>query len=381
MKDGYLWAVEFDIKDFFSSFDGKKAISLLPIPKRVGERVLLGEHLTLLAGPTLIDGCEGDAEHNLLNDELVKARQGFPQGSAASSFVTEALLADTIHMIAKIGVVVAYVDNILLLTKTKVDAASMFILSSALKAHPAGPFQPSIKHFNAGEPIDFLGHTLTPKNGLIRIDPDDHNRQKLQKLMQRVTSTCAALNKMTLQPLTRQKIAKRLEREVRDRTEWLKLCDGIEEIRSQAQIQINEALNPLEENKPMNNTFPKTFKLHPDQKEIVEAALKLAKQKSGTKFDTVALEYICQQFMGTGYAFSDLKSAMVAERKKSATEEEFIGKVANLIQEILGKAVTLTFKEHLGVVPTMAPGSGIVASHNNSELLDTVSQHDPQPCN
>ena len=180
MNEGYLWAVEFDIKDFFSSFDGNKALSLLPIPKRVGERVLLGEHLTLLAGPTLIAGCEGDAEHNLLNDELVKARQGFPQGSAASSLVAEALLADTIHMIAKIGVVVAYIDNILLLAKSKDDAASISnILWSALKAHPAGPFQPSIKHFNAGEPIDFLGHTLTSKNGLVRIDPDDHNRHEV----------------------------------------------------------------------------------------------------------------------------------------------------------------------------------------------------------
>jgi hypothetical protein len=42
MNEGYLWAVEFDIKDFFSSFDGNKALSLLPIPKRVGERALLG---------------------------------------------------------------------------------------------------------------------------------------------------------------------------------------------------------------------------------------------------------------------------------------------------------------------------------------------------
>jgi hypothetical protein len=109
MSEGYLWATEFDIKDFFASFDGKKALNLLPVPRRVGEKVLIGEYLTLVAGPTLIHpvGCEGDAEHKLLNDELVKARQGFPQGSAASSFVAEALLADTIHMIPKIGVVVA----------------------------------------------------------------------------------------------------------------------------------------------------------------------------------------------------------------------------------------------------------------------------------
>jgi hypothetical protein len=30
MSEGYLWAIEFDIKDFFPSFDGKKAIDLIP---------------------------------------------------------------------------------------------------------------------------------------------------------------------------------------------------------------------------------------------------------------------------------------------------------------------------------------------------------------
>jgi hypothetical protein len=215
------------------------------------------------------------------------------------------------------------------------------ILLSALKAHPAGPFQPTIKHCNPGEPIDFLGHTLTPKNGLIRIDPDDHNRQKVEKLMQRVTSTCAWLNKVMLPPLTRQKIAKRLERDVRSQTAWLKLCDGIKEIRSQAQIQINEALNLPEEKKPMNNTVSKTFKLHPDQKLIVEGALDHVKNKTGTKVDTVALELICQQYMGTGIAFPTLEAAMNAEFKKSATPEEFAGKVAGMIHNISGLTLTL----------------------------------------
>ena len=62
----------------------------------------------------------------------------------------------------------------------------------------------------------------------------------------------------------------------------------------------------------MNNTTYKTFKLHSDQKEIVEAALKYAKAKSGTKFDTVALEYVCQEVMGTGLSFETLEAAMIA---------------------------------------------------------------------
>jgi hypothetical protein len=95
----------------------------------------------------------------------------------------------------------------------------------------------------------------------------------------------------------------------------------------------------------MNDTSYKTFKLHPDQKEIVEAALKLAKEKSGTAHDTVAFELICQQFMGTGIAFPDAKSAMTAEYKKAGDETTFLTVVAEALTEILGKGVTITTDE------------------------------------
>lgn len=87
---------------------------------------------------------------------------------------------------------------------------------------------------------------------------------------------------------------------------------------------------------------------------------------------------MAQNYMGTGISFPNLKAAMIAERKKSDSETTFLETVASTIEEMLGKEVTLTFKEHLGVV---APGSGPVANHNHSKPLDTVSQHDPEPCN
>jgi hypothetical protein len=68
----------------------------------------------------------------------------------------------------------------------------------------------------------------------------------------------------------------------------------------------------------VTNTVKKTFKLHPDQMEILEAALKYVKAKSGTAHDTVALEYIIQEFMGCGMGFANLKGALIAQRKKAA---------------------------------------------------------------
>lgn len=42
----------------------------------------------------------------------------------------------------------------------------------------------------------------------------------------------------------------------------------------------------------------KTFKVHAGQKEVIEAAIKKVREISGTEVDTMALEYICQDFLG-----------------------------------------------------------------------------------
>lgn len=57
----------------------------------------------------------------------------------------------------------------------------------------------------------------------------------------------------------------------------------------------------------------KTFKLHADQKEMVEAALDLAKHQVGTEFDAVALEAICMDFAGKGGAAKGTSAAISPE--------------------------------------------------------------------
>jgi hypothetical protein len=48
MKAGYVHVREIDIKDFYASFDRNKLVESVPVQKRVIERVLLSEHLTIL---------------------------------------------------------------------------------------------------------------------------------------------------------------------------------------------------------------------------------------------------------------------------------------------------------------------------------------------
>jgi len=48
MRAGYFHVREIDIKDFYASFDGNKLVELVPVQKRVIERVLLSQHLNII---------------------------------------------------------------------------------------------------------------------------------------------------------------------------------------------------------------------------------------------------------------------------------------------------------------------------------------------
>ena len=178
---------EFDIKDCYPSVDGESLPAFSRSRPKFCRKVLAGGYLNVSEGSSFTHafGCEDDEWVACATQRRAqKAQRGIPQGSAASPFITEALLAPAIDSIPKHGVIVAYADNILLLAKSKDDVVSMSnTLWSALKAHPAGPFQPKAKHFQAGGPIDFLGHRLTMSNGSVRIDPTPQNTAKFTKAM------------------------------------------------------------------------------------------------------------------------------------------------------------------------------------------------------
>ena len=134
------------------------------------------------------------------------------------------------------------------------------------------------------------------------------------------------------------KAAQELGRYIQSWTQQFKLCDDIDEIRSQQQALVEEAVESI-------CTY-KTFNLYPDQKELVDQALQLAKDKSGTTFDTVALEYIATQFMGTGLTFKDHKTALTAARKTAGDDETFLTEVMPVIESLVpGLVLKLEYAE------------------------------------
>ncbi|MEY9560515.1 hypothetical protein [Sinorhizobium fredii] len=66
----------------------------------------------------------------------------------------------------------------------------------------------------------------------------------------------------------------------------------------------------------------KTFKMHQEQRDTVEAALSKAKDQSGTTVDTVALEYICLEYLG-GQTLEKKLQSMGIEAALAAVEKAF----------------------------------------------------------
>jgi hypothetical protein len=342
LSDGYLWAAELDIKDCYPSFDESKLPNLLPLPKEVTDNVIISKYLNLQGvGIPQVGQVEGPADDDegdlvTLAASPAAARQGIPQGSAASDIIAEAMIAIVLKQVPSPGVIVAYADNILLLAKSESDVASMIeALGAALEAHPVGRLRPSVKAFAPVEPIEFLGHLLRCTEGVVRIEPSPRN---LQKFETEVTRRLSCLSNTKLPSGIRRKRRKELGRYIQSWTQQFKLCDDIDEIRSQQQALVEEAVESI-------CTY-KTFNLYPDQKELVDQALQLAKDKSGTTFDTVALEYIATQFMGTGLTFKDHKTALTAARKTAGDDETFLTEVMPVIESLVpGLVLKLEYAE------------------------------------
>jgi hypothetical protein len=350
MKAGYVHVREIDIKDFYASFDRNKLVELIPVQKRVIERVLSSDHLNIIPSKLhLITSCFGAAdtvqgEVAPLEKYLAEARRGIPQGSAASPLLAEMLLAPLLFQVPAGGKVVAYADNILVMAKTASDADAMTeSLGLALKKHPAGPLWPKVTSFPAGGPIEFLGHRLTAHGDKVRAQPTPENREKFERKMK---IGLARLRKPTLAPATRGRLARDLKSDLSSYVSNFNLCDGVKECQQHWSAQIASAKHKgitMPQSKPASdNKIRMVFWPHPDQYEIITAALDEAKKAVSTEHQTVALEAIAQAYMATGIAFKDWRQALAWDRKATQDAASFAQKVLMLLQELCPELVIET---------------------------------------
>jgi hypothetical protein len=233
MEQGYVWSVEIDIENCFPSFKEERLYEFLPLPKEVIRHVIMASHLNIVSG-NLYD-LFGPAEHGvdpiLATDVLAEARQGIPQGSAASNIVAEMLLASLFKTLPNVGVAIGYADNTLLMATNKTDLLTITeAFRSAVKAHPVGLLRPKIKGTSKpGDPVDYLGYRLTLVGGKVKIEPDPDHDAVFEGEMKKGVSRLAESKLPTVE---RQKIAKNLRRKVTSWTGAFQLCDGIADRRA-----------------------------------------------------------------------------------------------------------------------------------------------------
>jgi hypothetical protein len=106
--------------------------------------------------------------------------------------------------------------------------------------------------------------------------------------------------------------------------EWVKVADEqntitlIETVKNHLAKDAPKAI----EDQTSKTVTTITFKAHEDQKETIKAAISKAKEQSGTQVDTVALEYICMDFMG-GQTVKQKLQKMGIEAALKALEDAF----------------------------------------------------------
>lgn len=115
----------------------------------------------------------------------------------------------------------------------------------------------------------------------------------------------------------------------------------IEEVKAAKKVEASggegEGASTGSSSSTASTVVTKTFKCHPDQKGIIEEAIKKSKEISGTEVDTVALEHICLEFLGNGSGVKaekadpkgmDLAAVFTAKLKKhGGSVEEALGEI------------------------------------------------------
>ncbi|MEO1397815.1 MAG: hypothetical protein AAFU56_02985 [Pseudomonadota bacterium] len=185
-RDGFRYIAEMDIESCYQSFNSTRVGQLLALPERVTANSLGMHNLKLHPTPNLawewyhpsdVSSPEKLAEvfFHQFEVEIATALPGLIEGSMASPFVVEMLLAPTCRALrtANLGRVVCYADNFLLMAKSAKQLEAMEQrLRDELLAHPVGSHLVHLdRNSSPGSPFPFLGYQLVPERGMLRPEP------------------------------------------------------------------------------------------------------------------------------------------------------------------------------------------------------------------
>lgn len=246
LAEGYNYAIEADLTNCFPSMNAGSMHEIVPLPKEVIDKVVMGEGYVAIPGDALLYyfGSSNDDEgnHDLLIEKVAEALRGIPHGSPASSAVAEVLIAHVLRTLPDTAIVPSYADNMLIMARTEEAAESIYkTMRSVFLAHPAGPLTPKVQsRFKPGESISFLGHVLTRTNSKISVQPTGKNEGKFKSryhnAMKRIGDGKLSLTK-------RKEIADQISDYVHTWCANFRVCDGMSSRKTELMRKINKCLN------------------------------------------------------------------------------------------------------------------------------------------
>jgi hypothetical protein len=171
----------------------------------------------------------------------------------------------------------------------------------------------------------------------------------------------AQLTRPTLPPAARDRLVRDLKSDLSSHASNFRLCDGVKEYCQHwlAQISsVKQGGSTMQQSKPSSGKRM-VFWPHPDQVEIIMAALDLAKKAAQTQYQTVALELIAQSYMATGISFKNWRQGLIFQCKQAQDPAMFAQEVLMFLQEICPE---LTLKTTITPLPKFPPPAAPHAS-------------------
>ena len=130
--------------------------------------------------------------------------------------------------------------------------------------------------------------------------------------------------------------------------QWLTAAEEMNFLTLKAHVDAEKHKGKAEAEQGPKTITSKTFKLHPDQKQLVEDGLKKASEETGSAFDAVNLEAVFQSYLGAGFMFADVEHAMAHAAKHADDPQAFVEKQVAKLKHLfpqLNIAVEITSNE------------------------------------
>lgn len=181
IDQGYKFAVEVDIKSFYSSINPHWLKAMLPIDEQLVGSVVLSANVEKV--PHHYEGALNRYPYYGPASLGFAAQRGLPQGACSSPIVAEVVVAEIMKEVPEGLAIVNFADNFLVMGRTRRECENALTsLSNAIERSPAGFFEVQTKKVTeVRHGVNFLGFQFARELGSARVRLPEKKLSDFQK--------------------------------------------------------------------------------------------------------------------------------------------------------------------------------------------------------